>query len=461
MKKIKIIYLAAVLFICVLPLAGLTVSRNDETAENRALSEFPSVRQEDGSWNPEWLSQAGDYFQEHFAFRNEMVTANARIRSGLFGVSADDGVIDGTDGWLYYQDSLKDYLGNSFMGDRGIFNIAHSMAMVQEYAQNHNIEFLYVPVPNKNTLYGQHMPYYNQYKVSEEKNLENLYGMLDKEKVAYLNLYELFSDSEEILYHKTDSHWNNKGAAIAGCSILDALGKENTPYTDEPYTVKEDFEGDLEKMLYPSDVRPDEEIYYEKGHTYEYEGEISSTFDPKITTVNPQQQGSLVMYRDSFGNALLPFIADGFGNAYFSRSVPYPLTDLLVHQADTLIIERAERFLADTAKNPPVMPGLIRTSLPENAVLQGEFVIANDGEETQGAVLKTAGTYLQLDGKLDPQQTADESRVYIQLNGGVIYEAFPVTLQEEGRGNEYGYRLYFPVENANEVQQYAVRVFLS
>ena len=31
------------------------------------------------------------------------------------------------------------------------------------------------------------------------------------------------------------------------------------------------------------------------------------------------KSGSLVMYRDSFGNALLPFIAEAFGDAYFSR----------------------------------------------------------------------------------------------------------------------------------------------
>ena len=53
--------------------------------------------------------------------------------------------------------------------------------------------------------------------------------------------------------------------------------------------------------------------------------EISSNFDPRITTVNPVKEGSLVMYRDSFGNALLPYMADAYANAYFSRGIPYQL----------------------------------------------------------------------------------------------------------------------------------------
>ena len=77
---------------------------------NRTLSAFPALKTEEGL-NVNWLSDAGDYFQDHFAFRNELVTANALVNGKIFQVSTASGVIQGTDGWLYYKDSLDDYLG--------------------------------------------------------------------------------------------------------------------------------------------------------------------------------------------------------------------------------------------------------------------------------------------------------------------------------------------------------------
>ena len=70
-----------------------------------------------------------------------------------------------------------------------------------------------------------------------------------------------------------------------------------------------DFTGDLDEMLYPLALTEEKEIYYDKADVFAYVGEVESNFDPKITTVNPGSTGSLVMYRDSFGNAILPFFA--------------------------------------------------------------------------------------------------------------------------------------------------------
>ena len=41
-----------------------------------------------------------------------------------------------------------------------------------------------------------------------------------------------------------------------------------------------------------------------------------------------QKDGSMLMYRDSFGESLLPFVADEIGQGYFSRLVPYNLTQI-------------------------------------------------------------------------------------------------------------------------------------
>ena len=437
MKKGKLIYCILFFAICLCPSLGMLVTKQETSSENRQLSEFPSPKTEEGKINVEWLSQAGDYFQEHFAFRNELVTGNALIHGRLLETSTADGVIQGKNGWLYYKDSLDDYLGQELLSDRSLFNIAHMLSMTQQALEEKGVNFLFTIAPNKNSLYGDNMPYYDKLKVSDQTNRENLESWLKTEKVAYADLYQALMDEDEVLYHARDSHWNNKGAALAADVLMDALGKEHDSYEGESYTVRRDYTGDLDTMLYPLAPTADDEIYYDKETTYATVEEIQSNFDPRITTVNPVKEGSLVMYRDSFGNALLPYMADAYANAYFSRGIPYQLMDVETHSADTVIIERAERFLPEMSQFPPVLTAK-EISLTEDQELQG----------SDGAVdvkIKPQGMTAQLSGRIKEGLLDTDSRIYLKVNGSV-YEAFPMDVKVGENLDDNGFCLYLSSE---------------
>lgn len=437
MKKGKLIYCILFFAICLCPSLGMLVTKQETSSENRQLSEFPSPKTEEGKINVEWLSQAGDYFQEHFAFRNELVTGNALLHGRLLETSTADGVIQGKNGWLYYKDSLDDYLGQDLLSDRSLFNIAHMLSMTQQALEEKGVNFLFTIAPNKNSLYGDNMPYYDKLKVSGQTNRENLEDWLKTEKVAYADLYQALMEENEVLYHARDSHWNNKGAALAADVLMDALGKDHDSYEGESYTVRRDYTGDLDTMLYPLASTADDEIYYDKETTYATVEEIQSNFDPRITTVNPVKEGSLVMYRDSFGNALLPYMADAYANAYFSRGIPYQLMDVETHSADTVIIERAERFLPEMSQFPPVLTAK-EISLTENEELQG----------SDGAIdvkIKPQGMTAQLSGRIKEGLLDTDSRIYLKVNSSV-YEAFPMDVKVEENLDDNGFCLYLPSE---------------
>lgn len=437
MKKGKLIYCILFFAICLCPSLGMLVTKQETSSENRQLSEFPSPKTEEGKINVEWLSQAGDYFQEHFAFRNELVTGNALLHGRLLETSTADGVIQGKNGWLYYKDSLDDYLGQDLLSDRSLFNIAHMLSMTQQALEEKGVNFLFTIAPNKNSLYGDNMPYYDKLKVSDQTNRENLESWLKTEKVAYADLYQALMEEDEVLYHARDSHWNNKGAALAADVLMDALGKDHDSYEGESYIVRRDYTGDLDTMLYPLASTADDEIYYDKETTYATVEEIQSNFDPRITTVNPVKEGSLVMYRDSFGNALLPYMADAYANAYFSRGIPYQLMDVETHSADTVIIERAERFLPEMSQFPPVLTAK-EISLTEDQELQG----------SDGAVdvkIKPQGMTAQLSGRIKEGLLDTDSRIYLKVNGSV-YEAFPMDVKVEEDLDDNGFCLYLPSE---------------
>ena len=75
MKKqsFKIIFIALFLVICLIPSLGMTVAKTETTSENRVLASFPALKSEEGEFNVNYLSQLGDYFNDHFAFRNLIV----------------------------------------------------------------------------------------------------------------------------------------------------------------------------------------------------------------------------------------------------------------------------------------------------------------------------------------------------------------------------------------------------
>ena len=260
-----------------------------------------------------------------------------------------------------------------------------------------------------------------------------------------MDLKSVFQEQEEVLYHKRDSHWNNKGASLAADAMLDALGKLHISYTNDDYEIRKDFIGDLDKMLYPEALTPEEEIYYEKGFSWSYVEEVESNFAPRISTTGSLASGSLVMYRDSFGNALLPFLAGAYGKAYFSRGIPYQLSDLDACQADTVIVERAERFLPEMAQNPPVMEGPLAI-VPKTAQVL-------EPEELKNMTCSTQGMYTKLSGTIDSEKLEETSRIYVR-NGMMAYEAFPVTNAD---GTE-GFVLY--VENGTGLAD-GIRICIS
>ena len=348
------------------------------------------------------------------------MTAYAGILRDVFHVSAQDSVIVGEEGWLYYRDSLEDYQGAGLLSERQLFNIAHTLRLMQDFTLENGSDFVFTVAPNKNSLYGEHMPYYYRGFRTNEHNVDNLWKWLEKEGVNSIDLKSVLDSEEEVLYHKSDSHWDNRGAALAADEILTWLELPHRDYREAEYQVREDFEGDLAKMLTPADVSPEAEYYYEPEPAFTYVTEVESNFDPSIETAGEGEGGNLVMYRDSFGNALLPFMAEAFSTAYFSRGVPYYMDDIFDYDADALVIEKAERFLPELAANPPMMVA------PE-AETDAEFT-----DEIEDLLVDEENVYLTVSGLVPEEELQTESRIYIRVNGEEVFEAFPYT-DEEGR----------------------------
>lgn len=107
--------------------------------------------------------------------------------------------------------------------------------------------------------------------------------------------------------------------------------------------------GDLYNMLYPVGTAREETQVY--AHSFAHVAPPRSPEDILIRTTSETGKGRLLFCRDSFGNALYPFLADSFAEATVTRQTPYPLAQ--VQASDTVIVEIVERKLPDLLKNPP------------------------------------------------------------------------------------------------------------
>lgn len=426
MKKTSILFISLCLLLCLTPSVGMLFFPTMMTTENRTLAEAPRLITEEGTLNRSFFEDFERYFNDHIALRNPLVYADAMIQSTLFQESNVSGVIRGTNGWLYYASTLDDYQGKRILSERNLYNLAHNFSVVQEALSSRGIDFALTIAPNKNTLYGEHMPYYSRTVIDANHSAELLEPYLAERDVRYLDLFRLFREQEEVLYLRQDSHWNNKGACLVYNSIMDTLSLSHEDYADRPPTPVQSRNGDLNKMLYSFYGKPEIDYDYDLTQTYRYvTGD--DVEDRLIVTQNPSGSGTLLMFRDSFANTLIPFFSNEFSSACYSKGEPNLLGRFVdTYAPDCVVIEKVERNIADYLHNPPVIT-------PPQAVLPDQLTIADTATTVLMETCTADMGYYQISGSVDPTRLQTDSEIFVSVDG-CVYRAYQT--------EENGYCLY-------------------
>ena len=451
-KVFLLLFVALCLGVCAVPSVGMLFAPSDEPVGNEQKTELPSLTDSNGSINTNYPSELGGYFEKHFAFRPLMIGADARIQSGLFGVSNTESVTVGSDGWLYYTSTLDDYQGKNQLSDRELNGAAHNLRLVQDYVRSKGADFLFTCAPNKNTLYPQHMPYYIT-KASNRHNRDRLAAVLSSYGVNYADLFEAFRKQDETLYFERDSHWNNKGALLAYNTLLDALDKPHDDYSSAEVTRRKDFTGDLSNMLYPVSSEPEYNYYYGAEKNYSYTTDTKSVEDTLIQTANPNASGKLYMYRDSFGNALVPFFASAYNSATFTKSFPMNIRqEFASDKPDTFVMELVERNIKWLITMPPMLPA------PEHSIFKTEGTL----EGSAAVKVKPcdyAAEYTQFSAVIDSPDQGSDAEYYItvkdQSGAEKTFETFSYKSED---GN--GFIAYLPAEQFPSEGSYEIKILV-
>jgi len=177
---------------------------------------------------------------------------------------------------------------------------------------------------------------------SEEDNITNINEHL--QDITPVNLIPVLAEhTDEHIYSRTDHHWQPLGAYYSAqefCSVADVPFADLTTYTKhviENYVgTLYGYSGSIIIKENPEDFvfyEPSNEYttsYYDIDNNYQNDGKLlveatgSSAYltfmggDEKITHVNTDVKNgrNLVIIKDSYGNALVPFLTSSFENIY-------------------------------------------------------------------------------------------------------------------------------------------------
>lgn len=257
-----------------------------------------------------------------------------------FGVSINPSeVIIGRNGWLYLGDRYSNTLSvtrrpPTEADDQLANKIKAAAAAWEEYLGKKGIGLFRIAVcPNKSTIYPEHLP---QWAQPAEPNIADALFVTSG---TYIDLRAPLVAAKSMntadLYYKTDTHWNNLGAAAAFRAFANALPVKALGLqlpTDEDYVtsgISHRQGGDLANFIRLSSslVDPDPQLKishsppstkhqdFETGKVV-YEGKnlpVAATKNPLLVKSTGSLNNKKVLWlRDSFGTAMSPLMTTTF-----------------------------------------------------------------------------------------------------------------------------------------------------
>lgn len=401
-------FIALVMLLCAFPLTAMCIAGAAPAAANEITTAKPHLVRR-GTLNTDFLSELSDYASKGFRPRLWCITAWDALCAKVFNTSENDDVVLGRDGWLFYFTAADDRAGASLLPESELWRCARNLALMQEYAEGQEAHFLFVMPNAKYDLYPEYTRRY--VRVAEGRNVDGLQAALADMGVAYCDMYALFSAQDEVLYWHTDSHWNGRGAALAADGILSSLGREGG-WFDAGFAAAPAHRGDLYEMLYPSGTYTEPDYTPAAGFHFDYTSRFTSVNDMEIATSCADGEGTLLMYRDSFGRNLYPYLAERYETAAFSRENSYDLVRIAEMGATDVVIELGQRNVRYLLEYTALFPAPER----EASVLDGASALPAE-LRTEDAPDALPG-YVLVSGETD----GTAAPVYLRTNGHV-YEA--------------------------------------
>ncbi|HEX3699741.1 MAG TPA: hypothetical protein VHV27_03615 [Phenylobacterium sp.] len=326
--------------------------------ENRTLAEAPHWTLDPQGFTG-FRKQADAYVADHFPSRPHLIGLLNLLRYRL-GVSGSPRVIVGGDGWLFYDN------GSHMAAADGTWRLGvaeekawlRGLAGRTEALRARGAAYLVVVPPDKEEVYPQHGP--SWFHLDPDRNAVRLSRLARASQAGeVLYLAPLMARPARWglkLYDRYETHWTGLGAYEGYAALmqrLQAMGAVHEgPRPLEAFTEKgpgEAMAPNLAMMLgIASFVHPDfpqfDDPAAERQLKTTYLTPAGDWTRPQVVDTGQAGKPVLLMTRDSFSTALLPFLYGHFSRIVLAHIQDGPWRQDLIDQfkPDVVVLEVLE-----------------------------------------------------------------------------------------------------------------------
>lgn len=312
------------------------------------------------------------YLSDNFSLRGLFLKYIGDINTNLWKKSPKpDKLIIGKEKWLFNVDKeLNFYLGKTYFTDEELQIILDEFLYRKETLHNMGIEMHMVINPTKYSVFPEYLPAYMNGSAS--KNIADQLIEYFRENSSIEIIYPkdtlLSLKNEAELYYKGDNHWNGIGAYYAAeyiahkiysCSIV------NLPLESFDIDTVYNWKGNLAHMTanannfaenrYDLKLKLNDAEEFNRNTFKPIEGFVYAwDYQKSYRSRNDSLPDALII-RDSFGNALIPYMKNTFYHSTFIFDA--------WHYGFNLDIIRKE--------NPDVVVYMVLESLLPNIITHG------------------------------------------------------------------------------------------
>lgn len=333
--------------------------------ENRELTKFPEFSTE-SFLSGEWTANINLWYADTYPLREGMIGANRKLES-LYGIGGE--MVYGSGSAEDIPDAGGDIVFNPTddgKGDAidGLYVNGDTAYELYYFVKQSSDNYVYLinsfaeQIGDRANIYNMLVPKHYEIALSDEtvkklgasdceEAIEYMYGNMADNVTPVRIIPELIKHNSEYLYFRTDHHWTARGAYYAYTAFCRQKGITPTPLSSYTKTGKADgflgslYLSDKNKNHLAMEKNPDYiesfvpngtnrlEVYNADGTYYDWFAIVNTKATQystcfisgdrpliKIHNDNISDGSSIVVIKESFGNAFVPFLVDSYEYVY-------------------------------------------------------------------------------------------------------------------------------------------------
>ncbi len=340
-----LVFFSIILIILILNIN--TLIKNDGTKisyiDNKTIESFTLPNNKEEIFQGSYFTKTNNILSDNFLRRDSFIEEYFIINRTIGKNIMNNILIDKEENLQYYFSSLSDVEKKEIL--QGLDDLSL-------YFENKN--YYMFKIPSKNSVYKEQ--YYDYVVEEESKYVEEISNyIVNNLNIEYYDLNNYIrSFNEEELYYKTDHHWNNIGSFYGYEYIYNILkdkfnlsdkrkiiksigyddvfsgsrarpigyGYRGNQNKDDFYYNISDDTNEYTMTIYGTEYSGGQEVFYFKDildDIEKYENLYGVFMGGDYSIINivnetTKNEDTLLIFKDSFSNAMLPYISSHFKN---------------------------------------------------------------------------------------------------------------------------------------------------